>query len=194
MKGKDIKEIAVITVTLFLIAAICTALLAGTNLLTKDKIEEITVQQETAAKAAVLADAASFSEAKTLNGTDGEFTYFEGYDESGAVIGYVFPISTKSYGGDLACMVGVASETESISGVKITAINDTAGLGMKAKNDEFVEQYIGRSGVIGVNKNTSTDTEIQAITGATITSKAVTGAVNKAFAQFTMITAGDNNG
>lgn len=194
MNGKDIKEIVKIAVTLFLIAAICTALLASTNLLTKDKIAEITAQQENEAKTAVLPSASKFSDAKTANGDGEEFTYYIAYDENGAEIGYVFPMATKSYGGDLACMVGVSSETERITGVKITQINDTAGLGMKAKNDEFVNQYIDRSGVIGVNKNASTDTEIQAITGATITSRAVTNAVNKAFSQFSILKAGENDG
>lgn len=194
MKNKSLKEILVPAVMLFIIAAVCTALLAGTNLLTEDKIAEIAVKAETAAKSAVFADASDFSDAETLIHEDNTTVYYEALDDSGNVIGYVFNITVKSYGGDLSAMVGISAEADKITGVEITAINDTPGLGMKVNSEDFLGQYIDRTGIIGVNKNESTDTEIKAITGATISSKAVTDAVNQAFSAYEILKAGDSNG
>lgn len=192
MKNKTFKEIAVPAIMLFVIATICTALLAGTNLLTKDKIAEIAVQAENEAKAAVIT-ADSFSDALEITADGKTYTYYEANNSDGTVAGYVIAITTKSYGGDLACMVGISAD-EKITGVEITEINDTAGLGMKAQNEDFLKQYFGKSAGIKVNKNTSSDTEIKAITGATITSQAVTDAVNEAFNVLSQIKAGVENG
>jgi Na+-translocating ferredoxin:NAD+ oxidoreductase RnfG subunit len=50
-------------------------------------------------------------------------------------------------------MVGISCKDNKITGVELTSINDTPGLGMKAKGEDFLSQYIGRGGNIGVNKN-----------------------------------------
>lgn len=183
MKKSSLKELLVPALMLFIIAAVCTALLGYTNQLTKDKIAAIQAETDNAAKATVLSVAKSFSDAKTVTVDGTEYTYFEGLDENGALLGYVIPVSTKSYGGDLSCTVGIGLDAK-VTGVTITEINDTAGLGLKAKNEDFLKQYIGKAVGITVNKNASSDTEIQAITSATITSKAVTSAVNSAFDVF----------
>ena len=194
MKNKSFKEIALPAIMLFIIALVCTALLAGTNMLTKDRIADLAVQTALEAKAAVMSDAASFSEEKTITVEGKDVIYYDALDGSGATIGYVFNTVAKSYGGDVSCMVGISAVTNKITGVKITSINDTPGLGMKANSEDFLSQYIDRSGNIGVNKTTSSDTEIKAITSATITSKAVTEAVNQAFSAYETLKAGDNNG
>ncbi len=192
MKNKSFKEIALPAIMLFVIAAICTALLAGTNLLTKDKIAQLAVEAENSAKAAVLT-AASFSDNKTAVVDGKENIYYEAYDENNNVIGYVFSVTVKSYGGDLSCMVGISTEGK-VTGVEITTINDTPGLGMKATGEDFLNQFKGKEAGITVNKNSSSDTEIQAITGATISSQAVTDAVNEAFKVLSTVKAGDDNG
>ncbi len=193
-KNNSFKEIALPAIMLFIIALICTALLAGTNMLTKDRIADLAVQAAMEAKSAVMGDASSFSDEKTVNVDGEDVIYFDALDEGGAVIGYVFSTTTKSYGGDIICMVGVSAQTSKITGVELTSINDTPGLGMKATGEDFLSQYIDRGSNIGVNKNESTDTEIKAISGATITSKAVTTAVNQAFKAYETVKAGDNNG
>lgn len=194
MKNKTFKEIALPAIMLFIIALVCTVLLAGTNLLTKDKIADLEVQASMEAKKAVFADASSFSDEKTINYNGNDLPYYEALDAEGNVIGYVFSTTTKSYGGDISCMVGISCADNKITGVELTSINDTPGLGMKAKGEDFLSQYTGRTGSIGVNKNEKTDTEIKAISGATITSKAVTTAVNDAFGAYELVKAGGNNG
>ena len=183
MKKFDIKEILVPTISLFLISAIVTLLLAVTNSVTAPKIEQLQIETANKTKAQVLSVAKSFSEEKTVELNGVTYTYYEGYDDSKNVVGYVFTTSSKGYGGDISTMVGVKNDG-TVSGVDFLSISETAGLGMNADSDDFKSQFVGKSGVIGVNKNTSTDTEIQALTGATITSKAVTNAVNIALELF----------
>ena len=193
-KQSSVKEIIIPAVVLFLIAVVCTTLLALTNDVTKQKIADIAVQTENEAKQAVLAEAASFSEAKTVTVDGAECKYYEGLSEGGSVIGYVVPSTVKSYGGALSLMVGISAADDKITGVQISEINDTPGLGMKAKNADFLNQFTGKTGVLTVSKNASADSEIQAITSATISSRAVTTAVNNAFAVYTTAKAGANNG
>lgn len=194
MKNNNFKEIAMPAIMLFVISLVCTILLAGTNMLTKDKIADLEVQASMEAKAAVMGEATSFSDEKTVEVEGEAITYFDALDAQGNIIGYVFSTTTKSYGGDITCMVGISSQRDKITGVELTSINDTPGLGMKATGEDFLGQYIDRGGNIGVNKNEQTDTEIKAISGATITSKAVTTAVNQAFSAYEAIKAGVNNG
>lgn len=183
MKKFDIKEVLIPTVSLFLISAIVTLLLAVTNSVTAPKIAQLQIEMENKTKVAVLSDADSFSDAKTIDFNGTSYTYYEGYDASQNVVGYVFSTSAKGYGGDIVTMVGVKSDGN-VAGMDFISISETAGLGMNADNDDFKEQYVGKTNGIGVNKNAPADNEIQALTGATITSKAVTEAVNIALELF----------
>ena len=80
-------------------------------------------------------------------------------------------------------MVGVRADG-TVEGIDFLSISETAGLGMNADTDKFKSQFKGKSGEIGVAKSSPADNEIQALTGATITSKAVAKAVNEALALY----------
>lgn len=179
MKQSKVKEIVIPALSLFIICIVVTALLGLTNAVTAPKIEELAVETQEAAKKEVLADAASFGDAEQaqLNGTT--YTYYKGLAADSSVMGYVVETVSKGYGGDISLMVGVGVDG-TVQGVSILSINETAGLGMNAENPEFLEQFLGKSGTIGVQKNGSSDTEIQALTGATITSEAMADGVNQA--------------
>ncbi len=191
MKQSKVKEIVVPALSLFIICIVVTALLGLTNAVTAPKIEELAVETQEAAKKEVLADAASFGEAEQtqLDGT--AYTYYKGLAADGSVIGYVVETVSKGYGGDISLMVGVGADG-TVQGVSILSINETAGLGMNAENPEFLDQFIGKSGTIGVQKNGSSDTEIQALTGATITSKAMADGVNQALSVCEQLGGGAN--
>lgn len=177
MKKFDLKEVLVPTLSLFLICAVVTLLLAVTNSVTKPQIEKLQIETANKTKAQVLSVAESFSDEKTVDLNGVTYAYFEGYDKDENVVGYVFTTSAKGYGGDIVTMVGVLNDG-TVSGMDFLSISETAGLGMNADTDEFKNQYVGKKVGIGVNKNTPAENEIQALTGATITSKAVTNAVN----------------
>ena len=179
MKQSKIKEIVIPALSLFIICIVVTALLGLTNAVTAPKIEELAVETQEAAKKEVLADAASFGDAEQTQLSGTTYTYYKGLAADGSVMGYVVETVSKGYSGDISLMdgVGVAG---TVQGVSILSINETAGLGMNAENPEFLEQFLGKSGTIGVQKNGSSDTEIQALTGATITSEAMADGVNQA--------------
>lgn len=188
---KHAKEILIPAVSLLLICAVVTALLGLTNSVTAPQIEKLAIETQEAAKKEVLPDAASFSDEKQTE-KDGEaYPYFEGLSDSGETVGYVFQTSAKGYGGDISVMVGIYTDG-TVAGVSILSISETAGLGMNAKNESFLQQFLGKSGTIGVQKNGSSDTEIQALTGATITSKAMASAVNQALALYETVGGAQN--
>ena len=179
MKQSKIKEIVIPALSLFIICIVVTALLGLTNAVTAPKIEELAVETQEAAKKEVLADAASFGDAEQTQLSGTTYTYYKGLAADGSVMGYVVETVSKGYGGDISLMVGVGVDG-TVQGVSILSINETAGLGMNAENPEFLEQFLGKTGTIGVQKNGSSDTEIQALTGATITSEAMADGVNQA--------------
>ncbi len=186
MKKFSFKEVGVPAIVLFLIAAICTAILAVTNNVTLPKINENNRQAEIKSRQIVISTADSFSDEKTA----GDKTYVEALDKDGNVIGYVFTTSSaKGYGGEIKIMTGVSADGK-VTGIEILSIEETAGLGMNAKKDTFKNQYVGSSGLFSVVKSNPGENEIQALTGATITSSAVTEAVNEALAIYKTVTGG----
>lgn len=177
MKGK-MKEILIPTVALFIICLISTALLGGTNSLTAEKIKQVAAESAAKARTLVLTQATDFEENK-ITVEDTEYTYYIGKDANGEAVGYTVTTQDKSYGGTIEVMTGFDLDG-TIMGIEILTIDDTPGLGMNAKNDSFKNEYVGKTGELTVSKTASADNEIQAITGATITSKAVTRCVNLA--------------
>ncbi len=191
MKENKVKAILIPAVSLLIICVVVTALLGVTNSVTAPKIEQLAAETEAAAKQAVLTDAVSFSEEKQIEKDGNAYTYYEGFSAEESTVGYVFRTSAKGYGGDIAVMVGVKTDG-TVAGVNILSISETAGLGMNATNESFLAQFLGKSGTIGVMKNGSSETEIQALTGATITSKAMASAVNQALALFETVGGAQN--
>ena len=103
-------------------------------------------------------------------------------DASGADLGYVVDVSNaEGYGGDVGVMVGVTTDG-SISGISFLELAETAGMGMKAKEAEFYTQYEGIQAeeVVYTKTGKSAPNEIDAISGATVTTAAVTKDVNAA--------------
>lgn len=101
-------------------------------------------------------------------------------EEGGEVVGVVMNITSHAgYGGDINFSMGIALDG-TVKGVEILTINETAGLGMRADEDEFKGQYRDKNvEAFEVTKTgAAQDHEIDAISGATITSNAVTNGVN----------------
>ena len=99
--------------------------------------------------------------------------------QGGETIGYVITATDPNgYGGDIQVSVGIQNDG-TVNGIAILSINETAGLGMKASEPEFYEQYSGKqTDHFYVSKDGGEGEQIDAISGATITTRAVTGAVN----------------
>lgn len=185
------KEILRPTLMLFVICLVVTGLLAGTNLLTKDIIAQQEAAAEESSRKVVLPDAASFEE-KTLSLNGEDVIYYDASDASGAYAGSVFTTKAKGYGGDVSVMTGFDKDG-GISGVVILSQNETPGLGANATNQSFLEQF--KQNVQGslevIKSGTPSDGQIQALTGATITSEAVASAVNQAISMNQSIKEGE---
>lgn len=99
--------------------------------------------------------------------------------------GYVITATDKEgYGGDIQITVGIKADG-TVNGISILSISETAGLGMKATEPAFYEQYQGKqTDKFVVSKDGGEGEPIDALSGATITSRAVTGAVNVALGYF----------
>ena len=95
--------------------------------------------------------------------------------------GYIVTVTDKEgYGGDIKVTVGIQNNG-TVSGVSILSISETAGLGMRATESSFQEQYVGKNTEhFYVSKDGGEGEAIDAISGATITSRAFTGAANTA--------------
>lgn len=110
-------------------------------------------------------------------------------DGSGNPLGYVITVTSKEGSqANITLSVGITSEGV-VNGYSTTAISETPGLGMKVNDDSFKSQFEGKSEeTYSVTKSPATsDSEIESISGATISSRAVTNAVNAALAYFRSI-------
>ena len=120
----------------------------------------------------------------------------EAKDASGTVLGYVLTVTThEGYGGDIQFTVGVRNDG-TLNGISLLSISETAGLGMQA-GDILVPQFADKNAYPYVYTKTGStaDNEIDAISGATITTNAVTNGVNAGVYYFqTMLQQGAGEG
>lgn len=188
MKKVTFKEILIPTISLFVICLVVALLLGFTNELTKDAIAESQQKKADEAKAAVCSEAITFEGAKGL-----ETEVYRGFDEEGNLVGYAIPAKSKGYGGDVEIMVGFDTEGN-ITGVSIVSINETPGLGMNAQNESFRSQFEGEvpEGGFSAKKSGEGVKQIDALTSATITSEAVSQAVNNAINVYNSLEGGGN--
>ena len=161
--------------TLFLIAAVVALALAGVNSVTAPAIEKLNAEKTQEAIAAVLP-----------GGFDTEVTDYT--DESGIVSkvyqgegGYAVEVGPGGFDNTITMMVGVDNEGK-VLGISVVSHTETAGLGAVADADTpkgiaFRDQFVGQSGSVSVTKDGGT---MDAITGATITSRAICVGVNAA--------------
>ncbi len=170
----NVKEVIKPAAILFVICVAVSAALAGTNLLTKDRIALAAAQKAEESRMVVLPGAESFEE------KDG---HYAGVNGAGQTVGYVFETESKGYGGTIKVMTGIGAEG-SITGVVVLSHSETPGLGANAEKAEFRDQFQqpveNSTGIQVVKFQAPKEGEIQAMTGATITSRAVTDAVNQA--------------
>lgn len=171
---KVITEIIKVGAILFAITAVAAAILAGVNSVTAPVIAENDRKAQEIAMKAVLPDAASFDKMEYEISEASSVTEVYLSDA-----GYAIKAAPKGYGGAISMIVGVDNDLK-VTGVEIISQSETAGLGAKCTNSDFKAQFIGKTENIGVAKNGAKDNEIDAITSATITSKAVTKGVNDA--------------
>ena len=117
--------------------------------------------------------------------SDGGIEYYAAI-KGGDTAAYIFTESAKGYGGDVSVMTAVKPDG-TVAGVAILDVsNETPGLGQNAAKESFYSQYAGLKKGVSLLKNgaKAENNEVDAVTGATITSTAVTRAVNTALDDF----------
>lgn len=176
---------------LFAITLIAGLLLGGVYAITKNPIAKTQEDKKNEAYQAVFTDAAEFTE--VTDAADAQQILADaGYtkdridevkaamDADGNILGYVMTItSSEAYGGELQLAMGIRMDG-TVNGISFLSLSETIGLGMEAKKPEFQEQFAGKQVEQFVYSKTgaATDNEIDALSGATITTNAVTNAVN----------------
>jgi len=158
---------------LFLTASLTVAMLAYVHAVTQGPIESRNkaIQEKTMRE--VLPQATGFTK------LDGDYpgnidTVYEG-TASGQTVGYVVALSPEGYGGKINMMVGIGKDENVITGMRVVRHSETPGLGAQAANEKFYGQF---------TKKALIPVTIDAITGSTITTRAITEAVNEAIAWF----------
>lgn len=204
MKNKIIKDALALT----LITLVAGVALGGVYEITKDPIAKQEAQAKAEAYEQVFTDAAAFEAVEmddTLTKTIRDQLDQEGYkaqsieevmraeDQSGETLGYAFTVVTsEGYGGDIRFSMGVQNDG-TLNGISILSIGETAGLGMNADTPAFKDQFVGKQvEQLQYTKNGATqDDEINAISGATVTTNAMTNGVNAGLCAFRVMEGGD---
>ena len=105
---------------------------------------------------------------------------FTGTDSSGSVKGYAFMLTSKGYGGAVTLVAGIDADGK-ISGIDVISHSETPGLGANADRDDFKDKFKTKPAEqLVVSKSNNDGQNIEALSGATITSTAVVSAVNEA--------------
>jgi len=172
------KFISKLTLTLLILCAICTALVAGAYGLTKDTIAARAAADVKASYKQVFPQLGDLTQEKAPGGIIQDIKCSK---EGGKVNGYIYTVTPSGYGGELTIMVGISSPDAKLTGIKVLKQNETPGLGAKSTEPQFSDQFAGKNlkSPLEVSKQAKGE-EIQAITAATITSRAVVKGVNEA--------------
>jgi Na+-translocating ferredoxin:NAD+ oxidoreductase subunit G len=104
------------------------------------------------------------------------------YDMDGNDIGKVCIVKTRGYSGEIEFIIGVDSKGH-ISGMQVISQTETPGLGTKITENKFLKQYLGLSKEEIYLKKDNAKGKIDAITGATVSSRAITEASRKSLAE-----------
>ncbi len=167
-------------VVLFGITAVTGLVLGGVEHITSGPIAAQRAKQKSDALAATLPGVVEFKNVDV----EGEGLIKEIYagSEGDEIKGYCFTVTTKGFGGLLTLVCGINNEGR-VMDISILESNETPGLGARTAEPAFKDQFHERlaEGALEVTKTPPQDEkQIQAVSGATISSRAVTGAVNAA--------------
>jgi RnfABCDGE-type electron transport complex G subunit len=185
-------------IILCVITLIAGAALGGVYALTKDTIAAQKLAKEQESYKAVCAEATEFVNDDAIDakiaelaggiyGTDFGKAYINkalvGKNAAGETVGYVISAtSSEGFDGDIVMSIGLDLEGL-VTGIEFTEISETAGMGMRVTEAEFKDQFLGAavdSFVVNKAGGSTEPNQIDSVSGATISSRAVTNAVNAA--------------
>ncbi|MBI5560635.1 MAG: RnfABCDGE type electron transport complex subunit G [Deltaproteobacteria bacterium] len=174
--------IVVLTVT----SVVVGGLLAGFFHLVQPRIEENRIAEERRAIFAVLPGSERYDtiekEIPTVKGKNEAVRIFKGLDKEGGTVGYAFIAQGAGFQGTIKMMVGLNAGSKKLFGMNVLDQVETPGLGNKISEERFTGQFKNLSIEPRIeylkNKNPEKPNEVQAVTGATISSRAVVNGIN----------------
>lgn len=201
------KKIVHDALILFAFTLVLGLVLALVYEITKGPIANVNYEKTQNAYREVFADAASFESYEafdeeavaTLMADNGYADEIDdvnvALDASGNVLGYVITVTAKDASqASITFSVGIKSDG-TVNGYSITSISETPGLGMKANEEPFYSQFENKNveSFVVVKATPTADNEIEAISGSTITSKAMANGVNACLTYFRNVIEGGSN-
>ncbi len=195
------KKIITSTIVLVIITLVAGLALAAVYEITKEPIAQAEQKAKENAYRMVMPDAGSFtavglpeSEQYPID-RDGALINecITAMDAEGNFLGYVLNVtSPNGYGGDITIAVGILADG-TLKGISVITQSETAGLGALCAQEKFTSQFAGIQGYVEYVKDGKTEpNQVDAISGATITTKAVTEAVNAAVAHVESLKGGND--
>jgi electron transport complex protein RnfG len=177
---KQIMRLGTILMVVGLVAAVGLGL---TYTVTREKIEAYDRQVEAKAAVAALPGVKSIEELEEDKELARKVSEVEGVEKVfRSDKGYIFKINTKGYGGPLVVAIGVGLNGK-IQGISVISSRETMGLGSKVLEEENLAKYRGKTS----DDPLEVGEDVQAVTGATITSKAVAAQARKALEAYDII-------
>lgn len=173
-------EVITPTAVLAVICVVVTLALSSTNLLTAGKIEALAIETQNKAMAKLI-EADEYHELPATT-SFGDITYNAAIKD-GDTVGCIFVTEANGYGGVVSVMTAVDMDGKIIAVEILAADDETPGLGQNVTKHDWYSQFGGLKDDITVIKGGSANAEnneVNAVTGATISSRAVTTAVNQA--------------
>ncbi|MEA4824902.1 MAG: RnfABCDGE type electron transport complex subunit G [Clostridiaceae bacterium] len=182
------REFLRLTLSLTVITLSVALLLGAANAITAEPIARRTAETREAAMRLVLPEADTFTKVENtpavVENTSAAVNAVYTAASGGTACGWVVETTVSGFGGAIGVTVGVHTDG-TVAGIEITSHSETPGLGARSTEDWFTAQFAGLSSGITVSKVGASGNQIDAISGATVTSKAITGAVNTALSAIT---------
>lgn len=185
----DVKHVIHVALVLLIISAVAAALLGMTNAVTKSKIAEQEKQTNIEARQKVLKGADKFTEVKDIKAIAKKASKsnagiiseaYKGY-KNGKLVGYTVKVAPKGYGGEVELLFGFNTSGKT-TGITVVSNSETAGLGARCTEPSFQKQFKGLSAdttyTVAKHGSKTSNNQIEALAGATITSRAVTLGLN----------------
>ncbi len=165
---------------LCIISMLAALMLSAVNLMTRDRIIEAREQ----AKLEAVQEIFSFPFAKSTSSKEGETEYFEVFDDAGKQLGVgITAITNLGYSGRIDVLVGIDMEGK-ITGYKVLMHKETPGLGDQITKPSFKKQFLLKTLISFMWKVKKDGGDVDAITAATISSRAITDALQKGLTRF----------
>ena len=181
MPDDNAKKIVSLGLTLFAVTAITGFILGVVHDITLEPIRVTQENLKTEALKGALPEADAFSPVELAGGAESIIKDVQEGTAGGIVSGYCITVTPRGYAGPVELIAGITNDGN-LRAIRILNQSETPGLGAKAAREEFYEQFKEADEIKVVKTKPVSPGEIQAISGATITSNGVANGVNTALA------------